>query len=268
MEKTEYQIGDVAKIVGLSRDALRFYEKKGIIKAKKKPNGYRYYSQEDLYRLMYIVYHRKMNASLGEIDELMGQDVVDGPLKEHVMQRLKQEEEELIRHERAIARLRLVAGDLASIERGLKGFEFRKFPAGYMVDCCQSQEDGLKEWFRLSAGESGLDMTYFYNVFSYSGEGKLAYKETQMIFYEKVKGCLKEGRENLIYRARENRTCIYGVTRAEGICPDPSLVERMVQWGRLQGAADQGLVYVNAMMTVFLGEKRNHYLEIYIPVEE
>lgn len=42
-EKAEYLIGDVARMVGLSRDALRFYEKKGIINARKKDNGYRYY---------------------------------------------------------------------------------------------------------------------------------------------------------------------------------------------------------------------------------
>lgn len=35
-EKAEYLIGDVARMVGLSRDALRFYEKKGIINARKK----------------------------------------------------------------------------------------------------------------------------------------------------------------------------------------------------------------------------------------
>ena len=53
-KKTEYLIGDVAQMVGLSRDALRFYEKKGVINARKKDNGYRYYSEEDIYKLMYI----------------------------------------------------------------------------------------------------------------------------------------------------------------------------------------------------------------------
>lgn len=35
-KKKEYLIGDVSRIVGLSRDALRFYEKKGVIRANKK----------------------------------------------------------------------------------------------------------------------------------------------------------------------------------------------------------------------------------------
>ena len=52
-EKTGgYLIGDVAQMVGLSRDALRFYEKKGIIKSRKKENGYRYYLEEDILRMI------------------------------------------------------------------------------------------------------------------------------------------------------------------------------------------------------------------------
>ena len=170
MSKTEYQIGDIAKIVGLSCDTLRFYEKKGIIKTKKKSNGYRCYSEEDLYRLMYIVYHRKMNSSLEEIDELLGKDVADGSMRDHVRQRLEEEKEELRRHIQAIARLRLVSKDLDSIEKSAKGFSLRPFPRGYVVGRFGCQEDSVREWFRISAGESGLDMTYFYNLFSYSKE--------------------------------------------------------------------------------------------------
>ena len=48
----------------------RFYEKKGVISARKKENGYRYYSEDDIYKLMYILYHRKMNTSLEDIEEL------------------------------------------------------------------------------------------------------------------------------------------------------------------------------------------------------
>ena len=36
IKQREYLIGDMSEIVGVSRDTLRFYEKKGIIKARKK----------------------------------------------------------------------------------------------------------------------------------------------------------------------------------------------------------------------------------------
>ena len=82
-KKTEYLIGDVAQMVGLSRDALRFYEKKGVINARKKDNGYRYYSEEDIYKLMYILYQRKMNTSLEEIEGLMSGRGSPGNRRKH-----------------------------------------------------------------------------------------------------------------------------------------------------------------------------------------
>ena len=36
MKRREYLIGDMSEIVGISRDTLRFYEKKGIINQEKR----------------------------------------------------------------------------------------------------------------------------------------------------------------------------------------------------------------------------------------
>lgn len=113
-EKAEYLIGDEARMVGLSRDTLRFYEKKGIITAKKKENGYRYYSENDIYRLMYIIYHRKMNTSLEEIEGLMkgrSQGIQD-----HLSRRIAEEEAAIRQHRRAILRLKLVSRDIEEVE--------------------------------------------------------------------------------------------------------------------------------------------------------
>ena len=49
MEKTKkakYLIGDVANLMGLSRDTLRYYEKRGILSSQRGDNGYRYYTDQ------------------------------------------------------------------------------------------------------------------------------------------------------------------------------------------------------------------------------
>ena len=48
MAQKTYRIGDVANLMGLSRDTLRYYEKRGILSSKKEENGYRYYTEEDI----------------------------------------------------------------------------------------------------------------------------------------------------------------------------------------------------------------------------
>ena len=45
MNKDRYLIGDVANLMGMSRDTLRHYEKRGLVTAKKAENGYRYYTE-------------------------------------------------------------------------------------------------------------------------------------------------------------------------------------------------------------------------------
>ena len=59
-----YLIGEASKITGLSRDTLRFYEKKGLIHSERRDNGYRMYSEEELCSLVSILYKRRMNYSL------------------------------------------------------------------------------------------------------------------------------------------------------------------------------------------------------------
>ncbi|MBR3375918.1 MAG: MerR family transcriptional regulator, partial [Firmicutes bacterium] len=44
----QYKIGDVARILGISTDLLRYYEKKGVVTpTKDKQNDYRYYDAWD-----------------------------------------------------------------------------------------------------------------------------------------------------------------------------------------------------------------------------
>lgn len=55
MDTQEYFIGDAANLTGVSRDTLRLYEKKGLITIRKKENGYRYFTEDDIYYLSDIL---------------------------------------------------------------------------------------------------------------------------------------------------------------------------------------------------------------------
>lgn len=49
-----YRISELGEIVGLSRSALLYYEKLGLIRGKRQRNGYRVYSDEDAQRICLI----------------------------------------------------------------------------------------------------------------------------------------------------------------------------------------------------------------------
>ena len=69
---TNYLISDLAKKTGLSADTIRFYEKKGLIRAEfRADNQYRYFSESALKRLKMIKKCRSLDMSLKEIEQLI-----------------------------------------------------------------------------------------------------------------------------------------------------------------------------------------------------
>ncbi len=63
------QIGTLASETGLSRDTLRFYEQRGLIRSTRSSNSYRSYPPETVQLLGYIRTAQRLGFSLSEIGE-------------------------------------------------------------------------------------------------------------------------------------------------------------------------------------------------------
>ncbi|WP_313147032.1 MerR family transcriptional regulator [Stenotrophomonas sp.] len=63
------QIGELAQACGLSREALRFYEKQGLIGARRLANGYRDYPDETAMLVHYIRTAQQLGFTLAEIGQ-------------------------------------------------------------------------------------------------------------------------------------------------------------------------------------------------------
>ncbi|WP_252250457.1 MerR family transcriptional regulator [Clostridium sp. ZBS13] len=72
-ENELYCIGRVEKICNLSKKALRYYDKKGILSPDKvsAENGYRYYSKKTLLSVPMIKYYKQSGFKLEEMKELL-----------------------------------------------------------------------------------------------------------------------------------------------------------------------------------------------------
>jgi len=65
-------IGQIAKEVNISRDAIRIYERQGLITAPlRASNGYRVYSTDVIAQLRFIQRAKNMGFTLKEIGELL-----------------------------------------------------------------------------------------------------------------------------------------------------------------------------------------------------
>jgi len=67
-----FRIGEMAQMTGVSVDTLRYYEKSGLLTASRRSTGgYRYYSEQDLRALRFILRSKQLGFSLEEITELL-----------------------------------------------------------------------------------------------------------------------------------------------------------------------------------------------------
>lgn len=71
-ESATLTIGKIAKIAQVSVDAIRFYEKEGLLEpARKSDAGYRLYNDDAVRRLTFIKHAQHCGLSLAEIRELL-----------------------------------------------------------------------------------------------------------------------------------------------------------------------------------------------------
>ncbi len=68
----KYKIGDVAKILGISPDLLRYYEKKGVVSpVKDQSNAYRYYEPWDINFLMDCLWYKNFGFGIDQVARIV-----------------------------------------------------------------------------------------------------------------------------------------------------------------------------------------------------
>ena len=113
-------IGHVAKRTGISIEAIRFYERKGLIDAPaRKDSGYRQFAEDHIQRLLFIQQAKSLGFSLMEIKELLS---------------IKEDPETSSREVKSLAKTKL-----QSIEEKIKILQRMKKTLKALVDSCSGE---------------------------------------------------------------------------------------------------------------------------------
>ena len=118
--KDSYTIHEIAELYNIGPDALRYYERLGLVRPRRAQNGYRIYDLNDIYRLTIIRDLRGLGFSMERIGEYL-----QGLSVENTLQ-LLEEERRLIRErirdlraaERAIRARSAALTDYARMDEG------------------------------------------------------------------------------------------------------------------------------------------------------
>ena len=95
----KYRIGEVADFFGLTKEAIRYYERKGIVHSTRdEQTGYRYYERDEITRLKQIRTFESLGFSLPEAQAMIVETTFP-EMEERLAEKLrelKKKEESLI----------------------------------------------------------------------------------------------------------------------------------------------------------------------------
>lgn len=240
-----YQIGEAAELTGLSRDTLRFYEKKGLIRSERKENGYRLYNENDLAALISIKYRRHMNHSIGDIEkDLIGANFSIENMKNLTEAAIIKEQQELRKHQLSMKRLELTKRDIASIEAHMGRCSEKCFPKIYEGEPRPSYMEAIRSWFTLASEKDGLDMCYLLDSYSLKGE-ELEYRNTRLIFFAGLDAELEQELDPAGFKSSglSGRKCLFTVAECQAdSMPGEAAGLLLEQKTRLQEREAEGII--------------------------
>lgn len=111
-----YKIGDVSRILGISTDLLRYYEKKGVVKPQKdKTNDYRYYDTWDINFLIDCLWYKRFGFGIPQV-AYMVTDCYHGDLVSLLEEKSDELELSLRRQALTLERLRRYREDVLRVK--------------------------------------------------------------------------------------------------------------------------------------------------------
>ncbi len=269
MENARYLIGDVADLMGLSRDTLRYYEKRGILSSQRGDNGYRYYTEQDISRLISILYQRKMDIRLKDMEILRSSENSIDDLTAIMDGRLREEEKAIRLHQQNIARLQMTKADCEDIRRNLGQISLRDFPAAYIIIPHTDLPGSIEQWFSYSRRYPGLDMMYTFSEFSWSRKEDtihMEHKNSQLVLYEKLKDYVDYPISDSTPRTAGSMLCVSSCCACSSITPSPKDLLPMITWAEKQGFMVSQQFYSTYASHGRLDGLDTCFVRIYIPV--
>ncbi len=126
-----YKIGAVSKILRISEQMIRYYEKCGVIRPERTKNGYREYSVLDMFTLYEATKYSKMGIDIAEIGDFISSDILSGFTRQ-MIEKAEQLENEISYNTLLHSRVEYLRDQLISASYNIGNIWIENLQAHYM----------------------------------------------------------------------------------------------------------------------------------------
>jgi len=261
----KYTIREVADLIGLSPDAIRLYEKEGLISPLRDPsNGYRYYGPDEIQRIMGIHLYRQLGVSIPEIRNIYSASSLSN-VADRFNFFINQTEQEIHRLQNKLEKLLFMKQHLENLQEGHRQCSIQTLPTLYILyqqDFSKSLYDNMKTVLTSPSFSYG---NFFYSLRTNSTGTYSPHALEFAIREPMMKVCPLD--ENIPpLKTISGCDCIYTVITApdlDGVEWDLSRVYRFSKEHQLTYAKEGYAFYVYSLYSENIIKD---YYEIYLPI--
>lgn len=263
-----YTIGQVAKFLGVSRDTLKFYEEKGLVKPKQDDeNGYRKYNHFDIYDVITTNFYREIDIEIKKIQEIRKSKSVED-IKLVLEEKEQKILEEIEYKNLLLKRIKCVKEDCEKIKQHLGEYtikamkplevkgEITDLTAYDEYEVIQKNTNNLKEAVTFK----GLRRVITFDEKGITGDKFIVVRKVED-FDKDIEGEVLT-HPKCIYIILENGRWING-----GKNIDNEVEDKLRKIAIDNGYEPLGLTYVNILITTYEEGLERIFLEIYAPIK-
>ena len=147
----KYKIGEVARILGISADLLRYYEEKGVVSPEKDPlNNYRYYDTWDINYLIDCLWYKNFGFGIEKVAQMVTECTYD-TLLDTLEEKTRLIKENIRRQELLLRRIQTFTERLEATKSYVGKYEVRECsPFYYYINRYNSEYDNQAATLEIS----------------------------------------------------------------------------------------------------------------------
>ncbi|QTD40455.1 MerR family transcriptional regulator [Sporosarcina sp. Te-1] len=260
-----YTIGQVAKFLGVSRDTLKFYEEKELVKPKQNmENGYRSYDRFDIYDIATVNFYREMDIEIKKIQQLRKSKSVEG-IKSLLEEKEQEVAEEIEYKKLMLKKLQMIKEDCEKIEQFSGTYTIREMKPLEIkgeIEHINSYDEyeTLKE--NMDSLKNAVTLSSLRRVIRFNDEGIL---EEKFIIVRRVEDSPKG-------EILSHPKCMYTIIEDGRWSTGGKNIDQNVEANVRKAALENGyellgLVYINQLLTTYEDGLERVFLEMYVPIK-
>lgn len=258
--KQTYTIGEIATMLRIGVDAIRFYEKKGLVHPKKdEKNKYRMFSMYNILELLDVIYYRELDIPISDIVSILQTGRKEN-MRELLEEKRKKAEQRIRFERQLIKKIEYIEGAYETIESH-QGVKVKEFPKAWILTRGSEKEEIMKSQI-VDLTKDQFVMSHLYSTYNMQS-GNM-----QDLYITMEQSIMKEfGISWKKCTPLNLGLCIYTVVQLSDMTLQKEDIKKILIFAKEHHMVCDDIVYIHEIPLTTYTDETNYFAEIYLPIK-